>query len=255
MTSYSTLSVAIDPHGSHKGRRMKTTVLALAIAAATSLAGGCSKALDEPGAHVTGAVLINPAEKHPILVSQQPSTMNLSVPAGSRGLTSAQVAQVEGFLARYRASDAGNSKLVIAVPQGGANEPAAMRIAGQLNGLIKEAGFADNAVQVQPYGAGRGSNAPIRFSYMRFVAQGPECGYWPDNLARDSRNLNYHNFGCAQQANLAAQIANPADLVTPRTMDPAEAERRAVVFDKYRQGKSTASEKNADDSASMKSSN
>lgn len=226
--------------------------LALLLAAGTAALAGC-KTLDEPGAHITGAVLVDHAEKHPILVAQQPATMSLTIPAGSKGLNGSQVAQVEAFLARFRSSDAGNSKLVIAVPHGGANEPAAMRAAGQLNGLIKEAGFADNAVQVQPYGAGRGSSAPIRFSYMRYVAQAPECGVWPGNLARDGRNLNYHNFGCAQQANLAAQIANPADLVTPRTMDASDPERRALVFDKYRQGKSPASEKGADDSATMKS--
>lgn len=236
------------PVARHPGTRIP---LALLFAAGTALLAGC-KTLQEPGGHITGAVVVNPNEKHPILVSQQPASMSLSIPAGSRGLTSAQVAQVEGFLSRYRASDAGNSKLVIAVPQGGANEPAAMRAAGQLNGLIKEAGFADNAVQVQPYGAGRGSNAPIRFSYMRYVAQGPDCGYWPGDLAQDKRNLNYHNFGCAQQANLAAQIANPADLVTPRTMDASDPERRALVFDRYRQGKSPSSEKGVDDNASSK---
>lgn len=219
------------------------TALALALAAG-SLAG--CKTLNEPGAHFAGHTLIEPAEAHPILVSQKPSTMSLNIAPGAPGLTRSQAAQVEGFLTHFRASDAGNSKLVIAVPSGGANETAAMRAAGQLNGLIKEAGFADNAVQVQPYHAGRGRSGPIRFSYMRYVAQGPDCGNWPDNLARDSRNLNYHNFGCAQQANLAAMIANPADLVTPRTMDPADAERRSIVMDKYRKGQNTASEKSAD---------
>ena len=233
----------------HAGARLP---LALTLAAGTALLAGC-KTLEEPGGHMTGAVVVNHNERHPILVSQEPTSMSLSIPAGSRGLTGGQVAQVEGFLTRFRASDAGNSKLVIAVPQGGANEPAAMRAAGQLNGLIKEAGFGDNAVQVQPYPAGRGSNAPIRFSYMRYVAQGPDCGYWPSNLAGDKRNLNYHNFGCAQQANLAAQIANPADLVTPRTMDASDPERRALVFDRYRQGRSPASEKGVDDQASSKS--
>lgn len=233
-------------------RHMATRIpLALMLAAGAALLAGC-KTLQEPGAHMTGSVIVNPNEKHPILVAQQPTSMSLSIPAGSRGLTAGQVAQVEGFLSRFRASDAGNSKLVIAVPHGGANEPAAMRAAGQLNGLIKEAGFADNAVQVQPYGAGRGSNAPIRFSYMRYVAQAPDCGYWPGDLAHDKRNLNYHNFGCAQQANLAAQIANPADLITPRTMDASDPERRALVFDKYRQGKSPASEKGVDDTATAK---
>lgn len=217
----------------------------MALVLATGALGGC-KTLQEPGAYTVGHTLIEPSERHPILVSQKPASMNLNIAPGSLGLTGSQVAQVEGFLTHFRASDAGNSKLVIAVPSGGANETAAMRAVGQLNGLIKEAGFADNAVQVQPYHVGRSRTGPIRFSYMRYVAQAPVCGQWPDNLARDERNVNYHNFGCAQQANLAAMIANPADLVTPRTMDPADAERRSVVLEKYRSGDATGSQKTSE---------
>lgn len=230
--------------------RAAAGAFALLALAAVAL-GGC-KTLEEPGAHYAGHTLIDPHEVHPILVSQEPTTMTLSVAPGSSGLTNSQAAQADGFLRHFRTTDAGNSKLVISVPTGGPNETAAMRAVGQLNGLAKEAGFADNALEVRPYRAGKAS-APIRFSYMRYVAQGPHCGEWPTNLAKDYRNLNYHNFGCAQQKNLAAMVANPADLVTPRGMDPADAERRALVFDKYRQGKSPASEKGADDVATSKS--
>jgi pilus assembly protein CpaD len=236
--------VSLSPLAS-PSRAARGAFVAVALLAATL--GGC-KTLDEAGGgHYAGHTLIDPKETHPILVSQVPTTMNLNIAAGSRGLTPGQAAEVEGFLRHFRAADAGNSKLVVSVPNGGPNEVAAMRAVGQLSGLAKEAGFADNALEVRPYPAGR-ANAPIRFSYMRFVAEGPRCGEWPTNLARDYRNLNYHNFGCAQQRNLAAMIANPADLVTPRSMDPADAERRALVFDKYRQGKSPASEKGGDDS-------
>ena len=60
---------------------------------------------------------------------------------------------------------------------------------------------------------------------------------------------------CAQQRNLAAQIANPADLLGPRTVDPADAERRAVVFDKYRQGRPTGAEKGTDERVQVKGAN
>lgn len=235
----------------HSGPRVRAAPLVLALVLATSTLAGC-KSLEEPGAHVAGYTLIDPAQRHPIMVSQQPASMSLLIPAGAPGLSASQRAQVVDFLRHFRAGDAGNSKLLIAVPSGGPNEVAAMRATGQLNGLIKEAGFADNAVQVRPYSGGRNASAPIRFAYMRYIAQGPHCGEWPTNLAREERNLNYPNFGCAQQANLAAMIANPADLVTPRTMDPADAERRSVVMDKYRQGKATGSEKGADDNANVK---
>ena len=48
-------------------------------------------------------------------------------------------------------------------------------------------------------------------------------------------------------ARMAAQVANPADWARPRTLDPADAQRRAVVLDKYRKGELTSSEK--DDNA------
>ena len=79
--------------------------------------------------------------------------------------------------------------------------------------MISEFGFADSAVAIEPYHGGRDASAPIRLSYLRYVAEAPECGHWPTNLADDQRNLPYPNFGCAQQHNLAAQIANPADLL------------------------------------------
>ena len=90
---------------------------------------------------------------------------------------------------------------------------------------------------------------------LRYVAEAPECGRWPSNLADESRNLPYPNFGCAQQRNLAAQIANPADLLGPRTVEPADAERRAVVFDRYRQGRTTGAEKSQDERIQVKTSN
>ena len=97
--------------------------------------------------------------------------------------------------------------------------------------------------------------APVRLSYLRYVAEGPECRDWTTNLAEEPRNLPYPSFGCAQQRNLAAQIENPADLLGPRSMDPADQERRAVVFDRYRQGRSTPTEKSQDERIQVKTSN
>jgi pilus assembly protein CpaD len=71
-------------------------------------------------------------------------------------------------------------------------------------------------------------------------------------LANDPRALPYPNFGCAQQHNLAAQIANPADLLGPRTMAPADADRRSVIMDRYRQGKTTGAEKSGDERVQVK---
>jgi pilus assembly protein CpaD len=207
---------------------------------------------EETGAHVAGWTLVDASQRHPILVSQQPATLTIRVPAGSQGLSAGQAAQVADFLARYRRIDSGNSKLVIAVPSGSPNETAAMRAAANLREMIREFGFSESTVAMQPYGGGRDSSAPIRLAYLRYVAEAPECGHWPTNLAEEPRGLPYPNFGCAQQHNLAAQIANPSDLLGPRTMAPADAERRSVVMERYRQGKTTGAEKSAEEKSQVK---
>jgi pilus assembly protein CpaD len=225
----------------------------LAASLLTLALAGCKA--DEPGAHFAGLALVEPSERHPILVSQEPSGMSLRVPRGSWGLSSRQKAQFGAFLARYRGSDAGNSKLVISVPSGSTNEASIVRAVEDLRGMIANSGFAESNLVIEPFIESRSGGAPIRVAYLRFVAHGPECGLWPANLAEEPRNLNYHNFGCAQQHNLAAQIANPADLLGPRTMEPGDPERRSVVFDKYRQGQSTPAAKSPDERVQVKGAN
>ena len=212
---------------------------------------GC-KTWEEPGAHTAGFTLVDPSQRHPIMVSQQPATTSIRVARGSQGLTPAQRAQVANFLTRFRATDAGNSKLVIAVPSGSPNEGAAVHAVGEMRQMISAFGFSEANVAIEPYHERGDAGAPIRLSYLRYVAEAPECGQWPTNLADDRRNLPYPNFGCAQQHNLAAQIANPADLLGPRTMEPADAERRSVVLDKYRQGRETAAERGGDERIQVK---
>jgi pilus assembly protein CpaD len=226
----------------------------LSLALLGLLLAGC-KTLDEPGNHLAGWTIVDPTERHPIMVSQQPSVTAVRISRSAQGLAPAQRAQVADFLEHYRASDAGNSKLVIAVPAGSPNEAAAVRAVAEVRQIITAYGFADSNIVVEPYHEPRDPNAPIRLSYLRFVAEGPECGRWTINLADDPRNLPYPNLGCAQQKNLAAQVANPADLLGPRTMDPADQERRLVVFDKYRQGKPTQTERSTEERVQVRTLN
>ena len=68
----------------------------------------------------------------------------------------------------------------------------------------------------------------------------PRCGASWASLTRTGTNESSANFGCAVNANLAAQIADPRDIVRPRDMTPADSGRRSVVFDNYRKGLATA---------------
>lgn len=240
----------IAPRTASGSRPVMVQILTVSLLA-LSLAG-CKTLDDEPGGHVAGWTIVDATQRHPIMVSQQPSTLSVRIARGSQGLTPSQKGQIASFLEHYRVSDAGNSKLVLTVPSGSPNESAAVRAAGEIRQMVTAYGFSESNVAVEPYHEKRDASAPIRLSYLRYVAEGPQCGRWTTNLADDPRNLPYPNFGCAQQHNLAAQIANPADLLGPRTVEPADGERRAVVFDKYRQGRTTGADKSQDERIQVK---
>lgn len=197
--------------------------------------------------------LVAPAQRHPILVSQKPTTMSVHVPRGSSGLSPRARAEVLEFAGRFRAGDAGDSRLVIQAPSGSSNEVAAMNAVQQIRGLLTDYGYSDSVVSVEAVDASADSAPAVKVSYMRYVAEGPECGNWPVNVAYEPQNLPMANTGCANQKNLAAMIANPADLLGPRTITPRSSDRRDVVFDKYTKGDSTASQKNEDGKVSTRS--
>jgi len=215
------------------------------LAALTSTVAGCKH---NEGPQVASWALVDPNQRHPIMVSQQPATLSLRVPRGASGLSPSQRADVMEFASRFRGSDAGNSRLVIAAPSGASNEVAAMNAVQDVRDLLTNGGYSENSIAVEAYHGGGGQEPPIRISYMRFVAEGPVCGQdWSENLARNPNNVNYPDFGCSNQHNLAAMVANPADLLGPRTQGPRSAERRDDVYNKYVKGKVTGADKSQDE--------
>ena len=229
---------------------LKMVALKLLAATAVGLSLSACKPDEESHGQVAGWSIIDPVQRHPIMVSQKPANLSLRVARGSHGLATGQKAQLVQFLDKYRGSNARNSRLVVSVPSGSVNEVAAMTAVADMRVLFAEGGFTDGLVTVEPYHSDGDPQPPIRISYLRYVAEGPECGRWPDALGTNtSRNLNYHNFGCAQQKNLAAMIANPADLVESRTLTPGDATRRSTQMDKYQKGEPSGASRSADEQA------
>jgi pilus assembly protein CpaD len=188
------------------------------------------------------------------MVSQQPSNLSIRVTPGSE-LSPHQRAQLIDFLDRYRARDTGDSKLVISAPRGAANEVAAMEAVVEIRHMMYEAGFGEASIAVEGYHEGRDPRPPIRVSYLRYVAEGPECGHWHTNMAEDPKNVAPPNLGCATQRNFAAMVANPADLLGPRNMTRRPGERRDQVWEKYVKGESTIARKQADEKVQVKGAN
>ena len=69
------------------------------------------------------------------------------------------------------------------------------------------------------------------------MATAPACPDWSKPEADEPDNTTSSNLGCATEANLAAMIANPADLVKPKASTTADGGVLANGVELYRSGK------------------
>jgi pilus assembly protein CpaD len=218
----------------NSGRRLArlvlcgSSLLALAITVA-----GCNTA-------TFGTSDVKPAEfdyrlRHPILVSNEPEVFQM--PVGMRGpaLSPEIEAAVRDYVREYRSD--GTGSITIQVPTGSANEVAAATTGHALHYALVRSGVPRGRIAIAPYQVGDHSlAAPLRLSYLRVKAVVPHCGIWPGDAEGNYRNSDYFDFGCSQQQNLAAMVANPADFVRPQPMSPADGRRRAEVINRWRRG-------------------
>ncbi len=182
----------------------------------------------------TGALPDDYRTRHPIVVGEGEKTIDIPIAPGDQGLTRGQSEVIAGFASDYLSASKGIIRIV--TPQGAINSGAAAAAASDVRRLLVRMGVPKNRILRTGYEArGYGSAAPIRLSYVAITAQVGPCGEWPADLTLNTvENKNYHNFGCASQRNLAAQIANPNDLLGPRRMTPADAEQRGQAIERYR---------------------
>ena len=219
--------------------RISKTMLRLsAIAVVGLLAAGCANR----DSITVGSVPDDYRTNHPIVISEREKTVDIPVGVADRGASRLHRTAVDGFIANYDRSAA--PIVAVMVPYGSANQAAASAVAADLVARLRRAGVPEGRIAHQPYEASRyGDAAPIRLSYAEMRASTGPCGRWPADLLENNDNKHWANFGCSYQNNLAAQIADPRDIVAPRAMIPADSGRRSVVFDAYRKGEQTSAQR------------
>lgn len=214
-------------------------ILRYASIGAVLLAGSCAAPFND------GSALSNDgAVNHPISVAPQSVDLKLSFSAPDAGLLPEDAAQLNQFVADYLQH--GNGSISVSVPAG-SNSPAAISYFGE---RLASMGVPRSRILVGTHDVTNG-DARVDVNYITYVAHTKPCGDWSTNLANTASNESSPNFGCAVQQNIAAMVADPRDLLQPRSMTAADAVRRNAVLDNYEKGKVTSADKTADQSAKV----
>lgn len=216
---------------SQTNQRGSSTMIRLAtVVIAGSLMSGCAYFKRD---HIeVGAVPDDYRTNHPIVISEQEQVMDIPFGVSDRSLTKTQKAAIAGFLDTYDPS--GGSVVQIMMPTGSANEHAVANLSHQIFDHVVAAGVPRHKIIAVPYQAAAGAAAPVRMTFTTMSASAGQCGKWPEDIMHSPENKHFANFGCSYQNNLAAQIANPADLLGPRKPGEIDAERRVIAIGEYR---------------------
>lgn len=239
------------------GRRPTPSRRPVGLLCACALAALASACKGDPP--VTGAIgAADYRARHPIILTDASRSLDI-FPTGPGHLDPRQADDVDAFMLEYRRY--GRGGMLMEVPRGlpPARAASTERTAGLVLQRAGQDGVGRRDIVASPYAvAAPDLAAPIRLSFARMQAKVADaCGTWPQdlggsNFAFDNSNRPVWNLGCSTQAAVAAQVADPVDLVRGRQEGRIDTVRRIRDVGQLRDGKDPSTQWRQDGQTSVK---
>ena len=182
--------------------------------------------------------------RHPIAIQEANTSIEIFVGNSRGGLSGSQRTDVMGLAQTWLRE--GTGAINADVPTGTPNARAAADTFREIRAALAAAGVPARGIIVRNYSPDDPRQlATIRLNYAKIAAVAGPCGVWPDDIGPSANNPGYlenkpyYNFACAYQRNMAAMVANPSDLVQPRSETPPYTARRVNAYEKYKKGTTT----------------
>ncbi len=211
------------------GRALRRVAASLAAAA---LLAGCAEQRFETS--------VAYPEVYPITVSTAP--VLIAVPA-TGALSARDARRIDAIGRDYLRRGAG--RITVAYP----NDVDATETVSAVARRLDAVGVPARAIRRGAYDATRYEGEGVVVSFDGPVAAAAPCPQlWGDSVLTGENGYSART-GCAVQANLAAMVADPRDLVAPRTLGPAYSGRGVRVQGAYAAGDSTVSAQTTGDAA------
>ena len=197
-----------------------------------------------PTEYFTGTTL----DRNAIGVKEHTEYLEVQMDPRDTQLRIPEVMKVQGFLDSY--TDIGHGPLVVSMPRDGDNPQLAVGAVSEIRDLAWEAGVGYEEMLGAAYDANGRSATPIVMAFKTYKAIAPDCPTMGElDVTNAISNSDLPSLGCAIRTNMAAMIAEPADLLGKREFDEGDLMRKNVQLDLWRQGSGTAATRSAAESA------
>lgn len=203
----------------------RAAIVALSACAALLTACASSQTLGPPPLNATSRYVLQ----------VEPGMDRIALAVHDQGLSGNQQAALAALAGRFSAARAD----VIHVEAPSGDDPVAAQAAWGVRDTLASMGVPMERVVVTAYAAPN-PRAPVLAGFEVLRAHVPNCAELQQPAGANFSNQPSAAFGCAVTANLAAQIANPRDIVAPADMGPADSARRGKVLEVYRAGTITS---------------
>lgn len=220
----------------------------LALGASLISLGACASSAPTsvPSNYLVGTAL----DRNEIGVTRRTEFLEIAIDPHAGELSSTDRQKIRSFVGLY--AQRGHGPLVLSLPQATANPQLAVTAVAEARAIAWESGIEYDEIAGTAHGAGESYAQPMILAFQIYDAVAPDCAQKSAYDFSDvSSNNNLPTLGCSVRTNLAAMIADPADLLGSRPLDPSDLARREVILEKFRQGEITGAARSDEESGAV----
>ncbi|MGA1342583.1 MAG: CpaD family pilus assembly protein [Hyphomonas sp.] len=191
-----------------------------------------------------------PLSRNEVGVTKRTEFLEVAIHPELSELPDVERARIRAFVSTY--AQRGHGPLVMSMPAASANPQLAVTAVAEARAIAWERGVEYEEISGTSHGAGEVYSQPMILAFQVYDAVAPECLQKSElDFADASSNNTLPTLGCSVRTNLAAMIADPADLLGTRALELADIDRRTVILEKFRAGESTAAERSDQESGAV----
>jgi len=215
------------------------TILFSAVAGSLMVFSGCQSSSGSGNVPIEN-FYGTPLDRHEIGVKQHKEYLEVKLDSRDTQLRISEVMKVRSFLDKY--ADVGHGPLVISMPKSAQNPQLAVGAVAEIREFAWEAGISYERILGAAYVAEGRAETPVVMAFKTYKAVAPDCPSLAEiDMANAVSNSVMPTHGCAVRTNMAAMIAEPADLLGERELTEGLVTRQQFQLDLWLQGQPTPS--------------